>query len=723
MKSRSTTTPGPNPGRTGALRPGNLFGGYRIVRLLGAGAMGVVYEAVQLSLDRPVALKLLAPDLAVDAEPRARFLQEGRLAARAVHPHLVRVLDVAEVEGRLMLAHELVMGDTLGQRLEQEGALAIELALEVTATAAEVLAALHKMGILHRDIKPANLFLSSDRGVLVGDLGLAKDLLSAGPLTRKGLMLGTPFYMAPEVWRGEAATPAVDLYALGVTFFQLVTGRPPFDSEDPAELFRLHVSAPIPAASLARPELPGAYDSLFRTALAKNPTERFPDAAAFLRAVQALPSVRTLPQPSEPTRALASGARSAKRSSNHARRPLASTRVSSAEQPRKRGVLPAVLLAAGLALVAVALLPRPPRPNPAPPKAAPAAHPLRKAPARPAAWMAAPTLPGDEAVPTLARAQQRLRDVREAVERLHAKERNKNSGDPRALLARTLALWKESLEGQGAAFDDLKARIVSQDAAARAQLSRLMGSLLLTAWDILDCFGYTLRLWASRETGLLAYAHSMDGVLLMQRMAEAALPLYERVSPLLAGFSEPASRGGAACMRALVEGALPRDRTRTPPSELVRDALFAVLREGRGLDLMIVRGLARAVRASRDARDATDVLDAALRGPGDSAADPVRELARFDLAVQRVWASREVVVGDGPDAVEELDRQQKAWTAARDRLFSKWPYDLQTPPSTGTGLAFELHPDARARLSEAAGWIANTARALKKRVPQPPRRP
>lgn len=717
-------TPGPNPGRTGALRPGNLFGGYRIVRLLGAGAMGAVYEAVQLSLDRPVALKLLAPDLAVDAEPRARFLQEGRLAARAVHPHLVRVLDVAEVEGRLMLAHELVMGDTLGQRLEQEGALPIELALEVIATAAEVLAALHKMGILHRDIKPANLFLSSDRGVLVGDLGLAKDLLSAGPLTRKGLMLGTPFYMAPEVWRGEAATPAVDLYALGITFFQLVTGRPPFDSEDPAELFRLHLSAPIPAASLARPELPGAYDSLFRTALAKDPAARFPDAAAFLRAVQALPPVRPQPpQAPERTRALASAVRSAGRPSNPARRPLATTIVTTAERPSKRGVFPALVLAAGLALVAVALLPRPPRPNPEPPKAAPAAHPLRKAPARPAAWMAAPTLPGDEAVPTLARAQQRLRDVREAVERLHAKERNKNSGDPRALLARTLALWKESLEGQGAAFDDLKARIVSQDAAARAQLSRLMGSLLLTAWDILDCFGYTLRLWASRETGLLAYAHSMDGVLLMQRMAEAALPLYERVSPLLTGFSDPASRGGAACMRALVEGALPRDRTRTPPSELVRDALFAVLREGRGLDLMIVRALARAVRASKDARGATDLLDQALRVPGEPAADPARELARFDLAVQRVWASREVVVGDGRDAIEELDRQQKAWTAARDRLYSSWPYDLQSPPETGTGLALELHPDARARLSEAAGWIANTSRALKKREPQPTRRP
>lgn len=176
-------------------------------------------------------------------------------------------------------------------------------------------------------------------------------------------------------------------------------------------------------------------------------------------------------------------------------------------------------------------------------------------------------------------------------------------------------------------------------------------------------------------------------------------------------------------MRALVEGALPRDRTRTPPSELVRDALFAVLREGRGLDLMIVRALARAVRASKDARGATDLLDQALRVPGEPAADPARELARFDLAVQRVWASREVVVGDGRDAIEELDRQQKAWTAARDRLYSSWPYDLQSPPETGTGLALELHPDARARLSEAAGWIANTSRALKKREPQPPRRP
>ncbi|MBI3892377.1 MAG: serine/threonine protein kinase, partial [Candidatus Wallbacteria bacterium] len=265
------------------LMPGSLFGAYRIHRLLGAGGMGVVYEASQVSLQRLVALKVLAPELTGDEQSRKRFVQEGRLAARVSHPNLVRVLEVAEVGGRLMLAHELVVGETLDRRLARCGPLPVREAIEVAEVTADVLATLHDAGILHRDLKPANLFVSSDRGILVGDLGLAKDQLSCAVKTRAGNILGTPAYMAPESIQGRMATPATDLYALGIVFFECLAGHPPFSAAGAGELLRMQVSAAVPSVRPMRPELPAEFDVFLKKALAKDPAERFPSATVFSR--------------------------------------------------------------------------------------------------------------------------------------------------------------------------------------------------------------------------------------------------------------------------------------------------------------------------------------------------------------------------------------------------------------------------------------------------------
>ncbi|MBI3892078.1 MAG: serine/threonine protein kinase, partial [Candidatus Wallbacteria bacterium] len=180
------------PASRGALAAGTVLAGFRIEGLLGAGGMGVVYRATQLSLDRSVALKVLAPELARDAEQRSRFVQEGRLAAKVRHPGLVRVLEVGDNGDQLFLAYELIRGQTLREFLDQRGSLPPALAVDMAAGIAEVLATLHGEGVLHRDLKPANLFVTQDRGILVGDLGIAKDLLASRMLTAAGLLLGTP---------------------------------------------------------------------------------------------------------------------------------------------------------------------------------------------------------------------------------------------------------------------------------------------------------------------------------------------------------------------------------------------------------------------------------------------------------------------------------------------------------------------------------------------------
>jgi serine/threonine-protein kinase len=287
--SREGTT-AVSPQLSDQITPGTIVGGYRIVGKIGSGGMGTVYRALQLSLDRAIALKLLSPDLTRDERARRRFVQEGILAARVGHPQLVKVVEVGESGEWLFLALELIEGETVRAMLDREAVLPVDRSLAIARTCADVLDSLHQAGVAHRDIKPENVFLEPDRGAIVGDLGIARDLFGNKVRTQTGVVVGTPDYLAPELIRGEKPTPASDLYALAAMLFECLAGAPPYVSEELVGILKAHLEAPIPRITRIAPLLAREYDRFFDRALAKRPADRFLDGASFLGALEGLPS-------------------------------------------------------------------------------------------------------------------------------------------------------------------------------------------------------------------------------------------------------------------------------------------------------------------------------------------------------------------------------------------------------------------------------------------------
>jgi serine/threonine protein kinase len=202
-----------------------LAGRYEIERPLGHGAMAVVDLARDRELDRHVALKRLAENLSRDDDLRARFLREGRLAARLAHPNIVRVFDVGETDGRPYIAMEYVEGETLADLLARRGTLTPAEATELGVQIARALTAAHAAGLVHRDVKPHNLLIRRDGVLKLGDFGIAVGL-EGTRFTVAGTVLGTAAYLAPEQARGEQVTSAADVYALGLVLVELVTGHP-----------------------------------------------------------------------------------------------------------------------------------------------------------------------------------------------------------------------------------------------------------------------------------------------------------------------------------------------------------------------------------------------------------------------------------------------------------------------------------------------------------------
>jgi serine/threonine protein kinase len=233
--------------------------------------MGVVYQARDLTLERPVAVKVLRPEAAT-ASAAARFLREARLLAKLQHPRVVQVHQAGEADGLFYIVMDLVQGESLAARLRQ-GPLSPAEAETIGGQLVEALAAVHQVGILHRDVKPGNIFLRDD-GALLGDFGIARSDESAPtdePVTAAGASLGTPGYMAPEVWRGERATPASDLYSLGMVLYECLTGRRWTSGADPSRAEWTSV--------------PARWRPALARALAMAAPDRFPDAEAFRAAL------------------------------------------------------------------------------------------------------------------------------------------------------------------------------------------------------------------------------------------------------------------------------------------------------------------------------------------------------------------------------------------------------------------------------------------------------
>jgi hypothetical protein len=250
-------------------------GGYRIVRPLGCGGMGKVYEAEEVASGRHVALKLIAPDFAGSAPTVERFRREGRLASAIVHPRCVFVLAADEDAGRPYIVMEMMPGDTLETLVKEKRPLPVGQAVAKILDVIDGLREAHRQGVIHRDIKPSNCFLEADGRVKVGDFGLAKSLVSQTNLTRTGQFLGTLLYSAPEQVRGDPADPQTDLYAVAATLYFLLTGRAPFQTGDAASTLARIVADPVPPLRTLRPELPAALDQVVLRGLERDRQKRW----------------------------------------------------------------------------------------------------------------------------------------------------------------------------------------------------------------------------------------------------------------------------------------------------------------------------------------------------------------------------------------------------------------------------------------------------------------
>lgn len=252
---------------------------------LGRGGMGTVHLAHDTRLDRAVALKILSPQIssALGAE---RFSREIHLTARLVHPNLVPLFDSGEVGGSLYYVMPFIDGPTLRQRLEKEGALAIDQVIRITTDLAEALGYAHAMGAVHRDVKPENIFCYRGRALLA-DFGVAYSAEENGEvsrLTENGLVVGTPHYLSPEQAEARVSTldGRTDLYSLGCVMFELLTGRTPFQAPTAMALIVAHVTSPIPSVRAHRAEVGEELDSLVHDLMAKKRDNRPPNAAALL---------------------------------------------------------------------------------------------------------------------------------------------------------------------------------------------------------------------------------------------------------------------------------------------------------------------------------------------------------------------------------------------------------------------------------------------------------
>lgn len=250
------------------------IGQYRVEQEIGRGGMATVYRATQLSLGRPVALKVLAHNLTSDPGLVERFHHEAVIASHLSHPNIVQVYDTGKDAGSYYIAMEFIDGPTLAQVIKAKGALEIPHAVAVALSAAEALALAHARGVVHRDIKPANIMQTMAGRVVVMDFGIARAALMSS-LTVTGTTIGTPAYMSPEQAMGRKADARTDLYALGVVLYQALIGRVPFEADTPVATLLQHAHQPPPDMRQIRPEIPIWLDLVVRCCLAKDPNSRY----------------------------------------------------------------------------------------------------------------------------------------------------------------------------------------------------------------------------------------------------------------------------------------------------------------------------------------------------------------------------------------------------------------------------------------------------------------
>jgi serine/threonine-protein kinase len=266
---------------------------YAFERELGRGGMAIVYLAQDLRHERPVALKILHPELAASLGPE-RFLREIKLAARLQHPHILTVLDSGETGGRLWFTMPFVEGESLRDRLRRERQLPVDAALRIAVEAARALDYAHQHGVVHRDVKPENIMLTRDGSTLVADFGIARALGGDDGLTQTGMAVGTPAYMSPEQAAGDKSLDArTDQYSLASVLYEMLSGEAPWTGATAQAIAAKRLTEPAPSVRAVRPTVPAQVDQAIRKALAPVAADRFDTMAELLQALQTTPTRAT----------------------------------------------------------------------------------------------------------------------------------------------------------------------------------------------------------------------------------------------------------------------------------------------------------------------------------------------------------------------------------------------------------------------------------------------
>jgi serine/threonine protein kinase len=281
------------------IEQGTMVGAFRVEGLLGKGGMATVYRAIQVRLDRPVALKVLNPALAADESFVKRFRIEGINAARLDHPNIVPIYEAGEEDGHAFLAMKLIDGYTFSSKIAADRQVSGTDAVRIVTDVARALDYAHGLGFLHRDVKPGNVLIDRTGHVYLSDYGLSKDTATRG-ITNTGQWMGTAEYMAPEQASGGELDFRADLYALGCVAFECLTGDPPYTASNPFAVMMAHANADIPLASQHNPSLHGGVNTVLHRAMAKDPRERYPAAMAFAESLACAIEGRGLTTTAEP---------------------------------------------------------------------------------------------------------------------------------------------------------------------------------------------------------------------------------------------------------------------------------------------------------------------------------------------------------------------------------------------------------------------------------------
>jgi len=298
---RSEQGQAPNSGK-------KMVGGFEVLGELGRGAMGAVFKARQVSMNRTVALKVLPPSLAANDSFVRRFVREAQAAAQLNHPNIVQGIDAGRAGVYYYFAMEYVDGQGVDALLRAEGQLPERRALSITRDIARALEHAHANDIIHRDVKLANILIAKDGTAKLADLGLAREIdAGAVSVTQTGTVLGTPNYMSPEQARGDKDIDGrSDIYSLGATLYHMVAGQPPYQGGSLYDVVAKHMSAPVPDAHEVNPSVSTSAAAIIRKAMAKNPAQRYPDAGAMLKDVEQVlagepPAEEPQPAPPQPS--------------------------------------------------------------------------------------------------------------------------------------------------------------------------------------------------------------------------------------------------------------------------------------------------------------------------------------------------------------------------------------------------------------------------------------